>query len=215
MGPACRRRSVHTCARSLSLLSGPFLSALTAHSHARPRRTSPVSHYPFPNLSPALPPWTHPRPHLSRPRPTCPSPFLEPAPTHLLPSLNCALSQTPSISLSLCAHPWSSVMIRHPFRGHRRASAASVATVSSASSPATRDTPWFAPTPLFYPIRAHRLSPRAAEAAQPSTQGLPASPSLLKRSRVPFRGEQLPHAFNLPCTALSFVQLLAGASLRR
>jgi hypothetical protein len=67
-----------------------------------------------------------------------PSPFLEPAPTHSRPSLSCALSRTPSLSLTLAlrAHPWSSAVIRCPFHGRCRASATFVASVS--------------PQPLFF-----------------------------------------------------------------
>jgi hypothetical protein len=36
--------------------------------------------------------------------PTRPGPFLDPAPTHSLPPLSCALSRTPSPCLSLCRH---------------------------------------------------------------------------------------------------------------
>jgi hypothetical protein len=71
------------------------------------------------------------------------------------------------------------------------------------------------PTPLFRSVRAHRPSPRVAEAPMSSTHGLPASPPLLRRSRFPSRGEQLPNTLNSPCIALSSVQSLAGGSLRR
>jgi hypothetical protein len=84
-----------------------------------------------------------------------------------------------------------------------------------ACSPATWNTSWFAPSPLVCPIHAHLLLHLAAGATPPSTRGLPASPSLLKRSRVSTQGEQLPHALNSPCVALSFAQLLVGLGLRR
>jgi hypothetical protein len=138
-------------------------------------------------------------------------------PTHSLPSLSCALNRTPSLSLSLshCAHaheapPWSVVR--------------SVAAVELLPHPLPRlapppreqrETPSGLPlAPLFHSVRAHRLLHLAAGAPPPSTQGLPASPPLLKRSRVPSRGEKTPHALNFPCTTLSSAQLLTGASLR-
>jgi hypothetical protein len=133
--------------------------------------------------------------------------------SHSLPSLSCALSRTPSLlSLALCAHPWSSHLVCRPFRGHRRASSASVALVSSASSLAMRNTLWFALASLFRSIRAHWPFHHAARAPSSSTQGLPASPSLLKRSRVPSRNEKLPHALNFSCTALLSAQLLPRAN---
>jgi hypothetical protein len=64
--------------------------------------------------------------------------------------------------------------------------------------------------PQFRPICAHRRSPRAAEAPPPSTQGIPVSPPLLKRSKVSSCGEQLPHALNFSCTVLLFTQSLVG-----
>jgi hypothetical protein len=59
-----------------------------------------------------------------------------------------APQQTPSHpSLALRVHPWSIAIVRRPFRGHRRAHVASIASVSSASSPAIQDTLWFGPSP--------------------------------------------------------------------
>jgi hypothetical protein len=115
-GPSCRRRSVRARARSLSLLGGPSISALTARSHTRPRwPTNPTCQPLPPSLTsrPHSPSWTRPRRAFPGHSPTRSSPFLEPTPTHLLPSLSCALSRTPSLYLALRAHPgappWSVV----------------------------------------------------------------------------------------------------------
>jgi hypothetical protein len=78
-------------ARSPSLAYGPRLSATTPSLTSRLRSPS----------------WTHflATSHAHEPLP---------APTRSLPSPSCALSRTPSLSLSSYAHaPWSSVVIRH------------------------------------------------------------------------------------------------------
>jgi hypothetical protein len=134
-----------------------------------------------------------PRPRVSQPRPSCPSPFLESAPTHSLPSPSCTLRRTPSPSLSLCAHSCGT-----PPKLHRR----SVAIVERLPRPLPRWAPTLRqqrgtpfglpPAPLFHPVHAHWRSPRAAGAPPPSTRGSPTSSSLLKRSRVSSRGEQPP-----------------------
>jgi hypothetical protein len=64
--------------------------------------------------------------------------------------------------------------------------------------------------PMFRLVHAHQPSPHAAGAPPSSTKGFHVSLSLLKRSRVPSRGEQLLDALNFPCTALLSVQSLAG-----
>jgi hypothetical protein len=121
--------------------------------------------------------------------------------------------QTPSpLSLAPRARPWSSVVVRRPFCGHlelqsrplpRRASPPNQQRETPSGSP---------PVPLFRAVRAHRPFHRAAGAPPPSTQGIPASLPLLKRSRVPSRGEQLPHALNFSCTALLSAQTLTGVN---
>jgi hypothetical protein len=98
-----------------------------------------------PNLSPMIsPPWTHPRPHVLRPHPRAHAPF-EPRALHAhLPSLICALCQTPSPSLSLCPRVQRAlpppVIDCYPYCGHRRVCAVSRATVSSASLSAALNT---------------------------------------------------------------------------
>jgi hypothetical protein len=109
-------------------------------------RPKPLAHDP--------PPWTRPRPRVLRPRPRAHAPFEPRALLAHLPSLTCALSRTPSPSLLLCTQPKpchrpstsaarSTVAVELP--------AASVAPVSSALSPATWNTPRFAPNPSSPP----------------------------------------------------------------
>jgi hypothetical protein len=96
---------------------------------------------PFPNLSPVLS-------IVDAPTTTCflatshaPELFSG-AHAHSLAPLTQLRPQpnTLTLSLALRARLWSSTMIHRSFRGSCRASATSVASVSSASSPATRDT---------------------------------------------------------------------------
>jgi hypothetical protein len=82
------------------------LSALTARSHAHPCWPPYNSCQPLlPSLTsrPCSPPWMRPRRAFPGHSPTRPSPFLEPASTHSLPSLSYALTRTPSLSLSRTA----------------------------------------------------------------------------------------------------------------
>jgi hypothetical protein len=67
VGPTCRRRSVPARARSLPLLGGPLLSALTAHSRVLSLCpwTPPVSPSASLTSRPHTPPWT--RPHRAFP----------------------------------------------------------------------------------------------------------------------------------------------------
>jgi hypothetical protein len=111
---------------SLSLSRRPHLSAV-------------------PNLSPTIsPPWTCPRPRVLRPRPCARAPFEPRALLTHLPSLICALCQTPSPSLSLCPRvqraPTPPAIDCCPFCGLHHVCAPSRATVSSASLLAARDT---------------------------------------------------------------------------
>jgi hypothetical protein len=110
-------------------------------------RTPPVSHLPFTNLPPALSAVDMPTTRISRPLPHAPDPFSR-ARTHSLTTLaQLCPQQTPSLlSLAPHTHLWSSVVVRRPFRARLRASVTFVASVSFASSPATRDTLWFAPS---------------------------------------------------------------------
>jgi hypothetical protein len=128
VGPICQRRSFPP--HPLSLSRCPHLSAV-------------------PNLSPTIsPPWTRPRPRVPRPRPRARAPFESRALLAHLPSLICALSQTPSSSLSL--YPREQRAPPPPavgcclFCSHHRARAPSFASVSSASLSAARDTLWCA-----------------------------------------------------------------------
>jgi hypothetical protein len=156
--------------------------------------------------------------HVSRPPLHAPGLPLEPTPTHSLPYLSCAPSRTLSPPLSLCAHqgvPPPLAVVSCLFYGHRRALSSPIASESSASSSAARDTPQFAPTPLVRPVRAHRSSPRAVGAPPPSTRGVPASPLLPRCSSVSSRGEQPPCDPISLITALVFARLLAGVGPHR
>jgi hypothetical protein len=124
--PSCWRRSFPPHSLSLYLSRRPHLSAV-------------------PNLSPTISPsWTRPRPRDLRPRPRACAPFEPRALLAHLPSLICALSQTPSPSLSLFPReqraPPPPVVDCCPFCGHHRVRALSRANVSSASLSAARDT---------------------------------------------------------------------------
>jgi hypothetical protein len=166
--------SAHTLALSLPLSDGASLSALVlSRTRSLPlsarwdRSVSadhPFAHVPSlargPHLSassPSLtsrsrtPPWKRPRHTFPGHFPHTPDLFLEPTPTRSLPSLSCAPSRAPRTSLAPRAHPLSSATVPRPFSGRRRAPIASVALVSFASSPATRDTLWFAPSPSISP----------------------------------------------------------------
>jgi hypothetical protein len=68
----------------------------------------------------------------------------------------------------------------------------SVAPVSSALMPTTRDTPWFAPF-LSNLLCSHSQDlHRAAEVPPPLTQGLPTSPPPFKHLRAPLEVSNLP-----------------------
>jgi hypothetical protein len=128
----------HPLSPSLSLprglgLSAPFVShtrpllslSCRPHQSARPQ---PPAHDP--------PPWTRPRPRDLWPPPHVPALFEPRALLAHLPLLTCALSQTRSPSLSLCARdqrapPRPTVDCRS-FCNRRRARVLSVASVSSA-----------------------------------------------------------------------------------
>jgi hypothetical protein len=118
-----------------------------------------LSHHPHlsavPNLSPTIsPPWTRPRSRVLRPRPRARAPFEPRALLAHLPSLICALCQTPSPSLSLCPReqraPPPPTVDCCPLCGHRRVCASSRATVSSASSLVAWDTLRCALPPLYF-----------------------------------------------------------------
>jgi hypothetical protein len=99
----------------------------------------------IPNLSPTIsPPWTRPRPHVLRPCPHARAPFEPRALLTHLPSLICALFQTPSSSLSLCPRVQRALSPPTvdccPFGGHCHVCDPSRATVSSISLSAARDT---------------------------------------------------------------------------
>jgi hypothetical protein len=72
-------------------------------------------------------------------------------------------------------------VVRRPFYGRRRALVAPVASASSTSLSATRDTPRFAPNLSCSPgPRSPETSP-CSRSPPPSTRGFPASPLSLKR----------------------------------
>jgi hypothetical protein len=128
-------------ARSPLLARGPHLLATSPSLTSHPRSQ----------------PWTRPRHVFPGHSPMRLTPFLEPAPTHSLPLLSCALNRPPRTSLSQCtctrgAPLWSVVRF--------------VAAVELLSRPLPRwappsrqqrETPsGLPPTPLILPVPAHR-----------------------------------------------------------
>jgi hypothetical protein len=125
MGPICRCHSFSLCPLSLFVPPSP-----------------PISHPQPPAHDP--PPWTRPRPRVLQPCPRDCAPFEPRALLAHLPSLICALSRAPSLSLPLCARDQRTLppftVGRCPFCDHCCARAPSFASMSSASPLATRDT---------------------------------------------------------------------------
>jgi hypothetical protein len=155
-------------------LSAPFLShacPLLSLSH-RPHlsdRPQPPAHIP--------PLWTRPRPRDLRPPPHILAHFEPHAPLAHFPLLTCALSRTLSPPLSLCARDQVALPPltedHRSFCDRRRARAPSVASVSSASPSATRDTLRFA---FSIPGLPGPRSPEhflRSRSPPPSTQGSP------------------------------------------
>jgi hypothetical protein len=179
-----------TFARSPSLVCGPRLSV------------TPL----FPNLLPTLS-------VVDAPMTTCflattlaPEPFsaahahaLTPL-AQLCPQLNSlALSLSLSLSLALRTCLWNPAEGPPPFRGRRRVYVTSVASVSSAPSPAMRDTFRFAPSLSISPgPRSPAFSP-CSQSPPPSTRGIPTSPSFPWCSRGSSRGEQSPCPYFSVC----------------
>jgi hypothetical protein len=97
-----------------------------------------------------------------------------------------------ALCLTLRTRPWNPAEGLSPFCGHRRASAASIASVSSAPSPTTRDTFWFASSLSISPGPSSPAFSPCSRSPPPSTRGILASPSLPWYSRVSSRGEQSP-----------------------
>jgi hypothetical protein len=146
------RRAPSVCANPSALTLSPSRCSVgpiyQRHSFS-PTPTLSLSRCPHvsavPNLSPTIsPPWMRPRPRVLRSRPCARAPFVPRALLAHLSSISCALSQTPSPSLSLCPReqraPPPPAVGCCPFCGHRRVRAPSRATVSSASPSAARDT---------------------------------------------------------------------------
>jgi hypothetical protein len=99
------------------------------------------------------------------------------------------------------------------FQNHRRALAVSVASVSFASTSATRDTSRFAPSPSI--SLCHRPFLRAAAAPPLSTRGLAVSMLPFKGPGDSPRGNQPTLAPIFPLSALGCARLLFGVELRR
>jgi hypothetical protein len=132
-----RRGQVHVAPKTWEvvpqLARGPHLSATSPSLISRPR----------------IPPWMRPLRAFLGHSPTRPTSFWSPhsfshSPRSVAP---------PADPLAPRAHPWSTAVVRRSFRGRLRAPIASTAPVSSASSPATRDTLWIAPSSyhIHYP----------------------------------------------------------------
>jgi hypothetical protein len=162
VGPTCRRRS-HPRARNLyRCTTGPACQPDRPFSRSPSltggSRLSDLSPPNRPSMTCASP-WSPrqrrtPRPCMSPPRPI--SSLLAPA----RPPLPSFAHSQPSAPASRRAHaqgarPPFTVSAR-PFRSRRRTSVVLIIAVSSASSPATQDTPWPALTPLFPFAHAHR-----------------------------------------------------------
>jgi hypothetical protein len=137
-------------------------------------------------------------------------------------SLSSSLIRTlvaPRTRLAPRANPGSFTVVRHGFRLFLRPSSGprvSVAPVSSASTPATRDTPLVhPPPPLSFTAPAHQTPHRAVVSLPPSTRVPVVSSSLLKRSRAISRGNQPIHALNFPFHALLSAQSLVVVDVRR
>jgi hypothetical protein len=110
----------------------------------------------FPTTSPMPKPFSRVRAHSLTPL------------AQLRPQLNSL-----ALYIALRTRPWSSAVIHHRSVPRRRASVASVASVSFASSPATRDTLWFAPSPSVSP---GPCSPAFSPCSQSPTVVDPRSP---------------------------------------
>jgi hypothetical protein len=123
----------------LSLAHRPHLPAASPSLTSRPR----------------TPPWTHPRRAFLGHSPHAPDLLLSPHPLTHSPCLVALLCRPPRTPLSLCARargaPPSSAVTSGSFRDRRRASVASVASVSFASSSATQHTLRFAPISSIFP----------------------------------------------------------------
>jgi hypothetical protein len=151
---------------SLSLSSarcqwGRFVGAVSFSAHERPLSLprGPHPSDPVPNLGLCTLAVDAPMSACFPATSACPDPFRARTPLAHFPLLICALSQAPSPSLSPCmciqAAPPPLTETHRPFHGRRRARSASVASVSSTSPLATRDTSRFAPTPLVCLVRTH------------------------------------------------------------
>jgi hypothetical protein len=178
-------------ARSPSLVYGPRLSATPLFPNLLPTLSvmdaTTTTRFPAMTLAPKL--FSAAHAHALTPL------------TQLHPQLNCL-----ALSLALRTRPWNSDEGSPPFRDHRRVFAASVASVSSAPSPATRDTFWFAPSLSVSPgPRSPAFSP-CSRSPLPSTRGIPASLPLLRCSRVTSRGEQSPYPYvPISCSVLHVI----------
>jgi hypothetical protein len=154
-----RVRSLSLCpwARSVNI-DRPFAYA---PSLARGSHLSDTS----PSLTsrPRTPSWTRPHRAFSGHSPTCPTYFWSPHSLAHSPRSVAPPTDPSHLSLAPCAHPWSTTIVHRPVRGRRRAPVTSIALMNSASSPATRDTLWFAPSPsISLGSRSPNFSSRCA-----------------------------------------------------
>jgi hypothetical protein len=141
-----------------------------------------------------------------RPRPRAHAPFDPRTLLAHLPSFICALSQTPSPSLSLCPReqraPPPLTIARCPFCVHHRVRAPSSATVSFASPSAARDTLRCA-LPLSSLAGPHTLEWFCvAGAPPPSPRRVPVPLPLPRDSNVSPQGEQPALTHELPCAVV-------------
>jgi hypothetical protein len=139
---------------------------------------------------------------------------LKPRPTHS-PSLPHSHTHRAHVLAPRCAHTGEdATTVRlgpSLFRGRRRVLAVIVASVSFVSTSTTRDTPRFAPPPLFLSARTHRsssaqpLSNRALVVPLPTFKDLGIFPRRNQPSPTP----------NFPFPALGGARLLVGVESHR
>jgi hypothetical protein len=199
VGPTCRRHFFSARTRSFSLPRGPHPPAPSASLTSHPR--SPAMDAPTTTCSPA----TSARPRPFRPR----------APLAHSP---CSFAPSAELSRPLSRSTHTTSQVPPPLtedRDHRSVPVAFVASVSSASPLATRDTSRFAPSPSGLPgPRSPECFP-CSQSPPPSPRDLSASLSSSKRSWVRACGKQPPRASISLLIVLVVAQFLTGVCLCR
>jgi hypothetical protein len=146
--------------------------------------------------------------------PAPPQPFLAACTPLSLPPPSPMHSQGSNTHLAQCAHQRSpTAVVSGLFRDRRRVPIMSVALVSFASTPATRDALRFTPSPSISLCSRSPDLHRAAGVLPSSTRGLIASLPSSKGLRALSQGNQPTPDFPFP--ALGCVQSLVGVELHR